>query len=110
ARGRVNFLLPPIPETATPDVILDQPPVPVSQLADPMVSQPPPEPIHAPHPPMLFECAWEVCWQLGGIYTVLRSKSAAMQQRWGDNYCLIGPYNPATAAMEFEERATEGTI
>src|SRR5690349_24258165 len=61
-------------------------------------------------PPLLFECAWEVCWQLGGIYTVLRSKAAAMQTRWGDNYCLIGPYNPATAAMEFEERATEGVV
>src|SRR2546423_293983 len=86
------------------------PPIPVSQLADPGITQPPPEPIHAPHPPMLFECAWEVCWQLGGIYTVLRSKAAAMQTRSGDNYCLIGPYNPATAAMEFEERATEGIV
>ena len=57
---------------------------------------------------MLFEIAWEVCWQLGGIYTVLRSKAVAMQERWGDNYCLIGPYNPATAAMEFEERADRG--
>jgi hypothetical protein len=24
-----------------------------------------------PQPPLLFEIAWEVCWQLGGIYTVL---------------------------------------
>ncbi|MDW8261943.1 MAG: hypothetical protein RMJ35_05405, partial [Phycisphaerales bacterium] len=31
----------------------------------------PSEPVHAPVPPLLFEIAWEVCWQLGGIYTVL---------------------------------------
>src|SRR5256885_1811686 len=60
--------------------------------------------------PLLFEIAWEVCWQLGGIYTVLRTKSAAMQERWDDRYCLIGPYNPATAAVEFEERPTDGYI
>lgn len=70
----------------------------------------PQEPVHAPIPPILFEIAWEVCWQLGGIYTVLRSKAGAMTHRWGDRYCLIGPYNPATAAVEFEERPTEGLI
>jgi glycogen(starch) synthase len=33
-----------------------------------------------------------------------------MLQRWGDRYCLIGPYNPNTAALEFEEQPTEGVI
>lgn len=61
-------------------------------------------------PPLLFEIAWEVCWQLGGIYTVLRTKAAAMLERWGERYCLIGPYNPQTAAVEFEELPTEGII
>ena len=51
---------------------------------------------------MLFEIAWEVCWQLGGIYTVIRSKAPTMVERWGNQYCLIGPYNAATAAVEFE--------
>src|SRR5580658_10724718 len=60
--------------------------------------------------PLLFEISWEVCWQLGGIYTVLRSKAPAMLQRWGERYCLIGPYNPQTAALEFEEQPTEGVI
>lgn len=60
--------------------------------------------------PLLFEIAWEVCWQLGGIYTVLRSKAPAMLEHWGDRYCLIGPYNPQTAALEFEEMPTEGVI
>lgn len=63
-----------------------------------------------PQPPLLFEVAWEVCWQLGGIYTVLRTKAATMLERWGDRYCLIGPYNPSTAAVEFEEQPTYGSI
>lgn len=61
-------------------------------------------------PTLLFECAWEVCWQLGGIYTVLKTKAAAMIERWEDRYFLIGPYNPATAAVEFEEMPAEGVI
>ena len=61
-------------------------------------------------PPLLFEIGWEVCWQLGGIYTVLRSKAQTMQRRWDDRYFMIGPYNPTTAALEFEERPTEGFI
>ncbi|HEX2970994.1 MAG TPA: glycosyltransferase [Tepidisphaeraceae bacterium] len=63
-----------------------------------------------PELPLLFEVGWEVCWQLGGIYTVLRTKAAAMKEKWGDRYFLIGPYNPNTAAVEFEERPTEGFI
>jgi len=60
--------------------------------------------------PLLFEVAWEVCWQLGGIYTVLRTKAERMIDRWQDRYFLLGPYNPQTAALEFEERPTEGFI
>jgi len=60
--------------------------------------------------PLLFEIGWEVCWQLGGIYTVLRSKIPAMLERWGERYFLIGPYNPQTAAAEFEEQAADGFI
>jgi glycogen synthase len=85
------------------------PPSPVMQPAAPST---PPVPAPPPPlgPPLLFECAWEVCWQLGGIYTVLRTKAPAMQRRWDDRYFLIGPYNPNTAAIEFEERPTEGFI
>src|ERR1700689_739624 len=61
-------------------------------------------------PPLLFECGWGVCWPLGGIYTVLRTKAPAMLERWGERYFLIGPYNPSTAALEFEERPSEGFI
>ncbi|MBW7858595.1 MAG: glycogen synthase, partial [Leptonema sp. (in: Bacteria)] len=51
---------------------------------------------------LVVETAWEVCWQLGGIYTVLRSKAPAMTSHLGDNYCLVGPYNQSTAEVEFE--------
>lgn len=55
---------------------------------------------------LLVECAWEVCNQLGGIYTVIRSKAQAMVDRWGDNYCLIGPtVHPSVEA--FFEPATD---
>ena len=51
---------------------------------------------------VLFEIAWEVCRKVGGIYTVLRSKAPTMVERWGERYCLIGPYDGHAAALEFE--------
>ncbi|MCG3138109.1 MAG: hypothetical protein HJJLKODD_01969 [Phycisphaerae bacterium] len=53
-------------------------------------------------PTMLFEMAWEVCSQVGGIYTVLRSKAPAAVDYWGAGYWLVGPYREATARIEFE--------
>jgi len=52
--------------------------------------------------PLLMEIAWEVCNQVGGIYTVIRSKVPSMVEEWGENYCLIGPYFQNTAMVEFE--------
>ncbi len=57
---------------------------------------------------MLLEIAWEICQQVGGIYTVIRSKVPFMVDAWGDNYCLVGPYNPSTSPLEFEP-AVDGT-
>lgn len=51
---------------------------------------------------LLLEIAWEVCNQVGGIYTVIRSKVPAMVEKWDDNYVLLGPYFPQKAAAEFE--------
>ncbi|MCO6429961.1 MAG: glycosyltransferase [Deltaproteobacteria bacterium] len=53
--------------------------------------------------PLLFEVAWEVCNQIGGIYTVIKTKAPAMLDIWGDNYFLVGPYNRESAEIEFEE-------
>ena len=56
-----------------------------------------------PEKTFLFEVAWEVCNQVGGIYTVIRSKVPSVIQKWGmDNYCLIGPYFADQAAAHFD--------
>ena len=55
-------------------------------------------PVFLPHA-YLVECAWEVCNQVGGIYTVIRSKVPVMMEHWAGRYCLIGPYlNPGIEA------------
>ncbi|MFY0688021.1 MAG: glycosyltransferase [Cyclobacteriaceae bacterium] len=51
---------------------------------------------------LLIEIAWEVLNQVGGIYTVIRSKVPTVIEKWGDHYCLIGPYMPHNVASEFE--------
>ncbi len=43
------------------------------------------------NPEYLFETSWEVCNMVGGIYTVLSSKSNAMRQLLGDHYITVGP-------------------
>jgi len=60
--------------------------------------------------PMLIEIAWEVCNQLGGIYTVIRSKVPSMLARWGTRYVLVGPYNANSAAVEFEPAPLSGAV
>ncbi len=58
---------------------------------------------------LLCEVSWEVCQQVGGIYTVLRSKAPTIVNQFGDaSYCLIGPYNPDVSPAEFEEAAPQG--
>ncbi len=59
--------------------------------------------IEANHPSYLIEVAHEVCQQVGGIYTVLRSKVPTIVSKRGDDYILVGPYNPSTSPAEFEE-------
>jgi len=50
----------------------------------------------------LFEISHEVARKSGGIYTVLSSKALVTVKEWGDRYALIGPYIPASAALEFD--------
>lgn len=50
----------------------------------------------------LVEVSWEACNQVGGIYTVIRSKAPAMVNNWGTNYCLIGPYLSRSIQAELE--------
>lgn len=51
---------------------------------------------------LLIEVAWEAVNQMGGIYTVIRSKSPFAVKTWGDNYCLLGPYMSDKASVEFD--------
>lgn len=61
------------------------------------------ESVKIPADTKLFEVAWEVCNQVGGIYTVIRSKVPSVIEKWGaDNYFLIGPYFADQAAAHFD--------
>ncbi|MCS6832531.1 MAG: hypothetical protein NZ521_03065, partial [Flammeovirgaceae bacterium] len=52
---------------------------------------------------LLVEAAWEVCNQVGGIYTVIRSKVPSVVNKWGkQNYCLLGPYIGSSVSAVFE--------
>jgi len=51
---------------------------------------------------ILIEVAWEVCNQVGGIYTVIRSKVPAIVNIYADRYCLVGPYVQKGIQAELE--------
>jgi glycogen(starch) synthase len=55
-------------------------------------------------PGFLVEVSYEVCNQVGGIYTLLASKAPHMAGEYGKNYLLIGPYVHEKAVLEFEEQ------
>ncbi len=44
-----------------------------------------------PAPEVLFEISWEVCNKVGGIHTVLTSKSHELTEKLGEKYLTIGP-------------------
>ncbi|RUS84324.1 hypothetical protein EGW08_007918 [Elysia chlorotica] len=50
----------------------------------------------------LFEIAWEVANKVGGIYTVIKTKAPVTVEEWGEQYCLIGPYNESCVRTEVE--------
>lgn len=81
----------------TSPLILPLLPLELSAMQVPITS---PEPI-APDA-LLVEVAWEVCNQVGGIYTVIRSKVPATVEVWDERYCLLGPYFAHQAQGEFE--------
>lgn len=51
---------------------------------------------------ILIETAWEVCNQVGGIYTVIRSKAPAMMENHREHFCMIGPYLNKSILAELE--------
>jgi glycogen(starch) synthase len=58
-----------------------------------------------PKADMLFEASWEVCNKVGGIYTVLSSKSKQIQKHYKNKYCLIGPYFEESSRINFKEES-----
>jgi glycogen synthase len=56
-----------------------------------------------PKADFLFEVSWEVCNKVGGINTVIKSKIPQTVSRYGDKYCLVGPYFHDKVKGEFEE-------
>ena len=42
-------------------------------------------------PDYIFECSWEVCNKVGGIYTVLSTKARTLQKQFPDHIFFIGP-------------------
>ncbi|WP_317130462.1 hypothetical protein [Flammeovirga kamogawensis] len=68
-----------------------------------------PENMHLKERPLLIEGAWEVCNQVGGIYTVIKSKILNVLSTVGDeNYCLIGPYVSDNVSAIFESIDDQG--
>lgn len=57
-----------------------------------------------------FEIAWEVVNKVGGIYTVIKTKTAETVKQLGEQYCLIGPYQEATAKLQFEAQVPESEV
>ncbi|HET9053116.1 MAG TPA: glycogen synthase, partial [Cyclobacteriaceae bacterium] len=51
---------------------------------------------------LIVEAAWEVCNQVGGIYTVIRSKAPCMVDHAPGNYCMVGPYLNKNIQAELE--------
>ena len=52
----------------------------------------------------LFEVSWEVANKVGGIYTVIESKSGLVKEKYGDRYFLVGPYLPGKSESQFIEK------
>ncbi len=42
-------------------------------------------------PDYIFEVSWEVCNKVGGIYTVVATKSLTLKEKFADHYIVIGP-------------------
>lgn len=56
-------------------------------------------------PDYIFETSWEVCNKIGGIYAVLSTRAASMQQEHKDKVFFIGP-DLADKNVAFKQSAT----
>ncbi|GAB6089088.1 hypothetical protein JCM12856_06810 [Spirochaeta dissipatitropha] len=59
----------------------------------------------------MIEAAWEVCNQVGGIYTVIRTKITSILQHWqNDRYILVGPYFPQQADAVVDSQEPDNSL
>lgn len=61
------------------------------------------------NPDYTFECSWEVCNKVGGIYTVITSKIQRMQESF-DNLFFIGPYLQNSAKVETKQLLPDNNL
>ncbi len=61
-------------------------------------------------PELIFECSWEVCNKIGGIYTVLSTKARTLQELAKDKVIFIGPdvWTPSAPSPWFTECRVAG--
>ncbi len=58
-------------------------------------------------PDFIFETSWEVCNKVGGIYTVLSTRSKTLQERLKDSLIFIGPdFSEGDNSLYFKEDDT----
>ncbi len=57
-------------------------------------------------PDYIFETSWEVCNRVGGIYAVLSTRAASMQQEHTDKVIFFGPELGETSDIYFAEDST----
>ena len=57
-------------------------------------------------PDYIFETSWEVCNRVGGIYTVLSTRAASMQQYFPEHVVFFGPDLGAQSDKYFMEDAS----
>jgi len=63
---------------------------------------------HSLHPDYIFEVSWEVCNKVGGIHTVITSKTLTLTKEWAEKLIMIGPdtWKGDTEHPEFVEDET----
>lgn len=58
-------------------------------------------------PDFIFETSWEICNKVGGIYTVLSTRSKTLQERLKDSLIFIGPdFSERDNSLYFKEDNT----
>lgn len=58
----------------------------------------------------LLEVSWEVANKVGGIYTVLKEKARYIEEKFKDNYFVVGPYIKGKGFEDFYQFIPTGDL